>query len=113
MSWFTPSECAPSAIERMESEIQYLRQQNASLLAYVLNAQHPPTPEVPHGNRILAPLPQKPADVVQEALSAAAGGNAVLRRALGTYAKQAKAAGEMPAEIAHTLLNWPEADDDE
>ena len=98
-------------MERMESEIDYLRQQNASLLAYVLN-EKAPTLEVPHGHRILAPIPQKPADVVQEALSAASGGNAVLRRALGTYARQAKAEGIKPAEIAHTLLNWPEADDE-
>ena len=92
----------------MASEIDYLRQQNASLLAYVLNEKQPPTAPL----IITAPRPQKPADVVQEALSAASGGNAVLRRALGQYARQAKADKIPPAEIAHTLLNWPEADDE-
>ena len=106
MTWFAPSERAPSAMERMASELAYLRQQNASLLAYVLNEKQP-APLI-----ITAPRPQKDADVVQEALSAASGGNAVLRRALGQYARKAKADKIPPAEIAHTLLNWPEADDE-
>ena len=97
-------------MERMASEIDYLRQQNASLLAYVLAMPVLPA-HAAEDNAIRSPK-ARPSDVVQEALSAAAGGNAVLRRALGTYARQAKAEGIKPAEIAHTLLNWPEADDE-
>ena len=111
MNWFAPSERAPSAMERMESEIDYLRQQNASLLAYVLNAK-PVAPVVAiEPIRPVAPK-QRDADVVTEALNTAAGGNAVLRRQLGKYARQEKAAGTPEREIAHTLLNWPEAEDD-
>ena len=109
MTWFAPSERAPSAMERMEAELSYLRRQNTSLLNFVLALS--PSP-VHAAEAPVSPVKARPADVVQEALSAASGNNAVLRRALGTYARQQKADQVPDADIAHTLLNWPEADDE-
>ena len=109
MTWFTPFERAPSAMDRMEAEIHYLRHQNMSLLNHVLRLSTSP---VHAAEAPIQPVKARPADVVQEALSTAAGNNTTLRRALGVYARTARADKVPESEIAHTLLNWPEADDE-
>lgn len=58
------------------------------------------------------PLQRKTADPVMEAIAIQAGSNAMLRRHLGTFAKQRRAEGVEDAEIVSAILHWKDSDEE-
>ena len=58
------------------------------------------------------PLERKKADPVMDAIAIQAGSNAMLRRHLGTFAKQRRAEGAEDEELVTAILHWKDADEE-